>query len=101
MSNLHKGALGILIREAKRTSLKNITPFSQSLVQFFPGGKFIDPVAEISALKRIDPANPDASLFRKPFTNAPLRVSELRDAVKAVARAAGLDPSFFGAHSLR
>ena len=99
--DIQGGSKGIVIREAKRTSLKDITPFSSSTIEFYPGGEFIDAVAELLALQRIDRADPHAPLFRKPRSNSPLRVSDLRDAVKAIARAVGLDPANFGAHSLR
>ena len=97
----HRGGRAIIIREAKRTSLRDITPFSSTTIEFFAGGEFIDAVAELIALQHIDKADPHAPLFRKPRSNSPIRVSELRDAVKAIAKAAGLDPANFGAHSLR
>ena len=99
--SLKQGSKGIVIREAKRTSLKDVTPFSSTTIEFFPGGEFIDAVAELVALQCVDSADPHAPLFRKPSSNSPIRVSELRDAVKAIALAAGLDPANFGAHSLR
>ena len=90
-----------MIREAKRTSLKDVTPFHETTIQFYPGGEFIDAVAEIIALQIIDPASASDPLFRDPRSNTPIHVSALRDTVKAIARAAGLDPANFGAHSLR
>ena len=99
--SLSKGAKGIVIREAKRTSLKDVTPFHETTIQFYPGGEFIDAVAEIIALQIIDPASASDPLFRDPRSNTPIHVSALRDTVKAIARAAGLDPANFGAHSLR
>ena len=87
-------------KPTKRSSLKDITPFSESTIQLYPGGVYVDACAEIAALKKIDPAELSAHLFRK-SNGKPIKVSELREAVKAVARSAGLDPSFFGAHSLR
>lgn len=97
---LSNGAFGITIREAKRTSLKDVTPFTSSTLQLYPGGSFIDPCAELKALTRIDPAPSSANIFRKK-NGKPIKVSELRDAVKQVARSVGLDPTMFGAHSLR
>ena len=95
------GGLSINIREAKRTSLSGVAPVASTPVQFFPGGKILDPVAEMEALLQQDPATADDFLFRNPVTKLPLSVAELRATVKAVAQAAGLDPRFFGAHSLR
>ena len=97
---LGKGSKGVVIREAKRTSLTDITPFKSTTIQFYDGGEFVDAVAELIALQLVDPAKPDDPLFRC-CGNRHIKVSELRDAVKAVAKAAGLDPAFFGAHSLR
>ena len=100
IQKLANNATGLVIREAKRSSLKDITPFSESTIQLYPGGSYIDACAEISTLLTKDPASPSDALFRK-SNGQPIKVSELRDAVKAVARSVGLDPSFFGAHSLR
>ena len=97
---LDGGSKGIRIREAKRTSLRDITPYSDTTVEFYPGGTFIDAVAELVCLSRLDPAPPEAPLFRD-SRRQQLRVSVLRDTVKRIAAAVGLDPSFFGAHSLR
>ena len=91
----------ILIREAKRNTLDGVAPVVSTPVQFFPGGSLIDAAAELLALQGIDPTSPSAPLFRDPSTNKPLKVSFVRDCVKKVAIAVGLDPSFFGAHSLR
>ena len=91
----------MMIREAKRTTLHGVAPVLTTPVQLYPGGKLIDPTAELQALLEIDPADPQAPLFRDPRYNRPLRVAVLREMVKRVAAAAGLDPAFFGAHSLR
>ena len=56
---------------------------------------------ELVALVSLDAADPSAPLFRDPASNRPLSVAFIRATVKKVAAAAGLDPSFFGAHSLR
>ena len=66
-----------------------------SPIQFYPGGTFIDPVAELDALLMMDPARDDAPLFRDPNANKPLSVKILRVAVKQIAHAAGLHPGFF------
>ena len=91
----------ILIREAKRSSVAGVAPVCSSPIQFYPGGSLIDPVLELEELTSCDPAQPSAPLFRDPSSNKPLKVSLIRDMVKRIAAAAGLDPSFFGAHSLR
>lgn len=98
---LSNGAKGLVIREAKRTSLKDVTPFSQTTVQLYPGGAFVDAVAELDTLLSVDVCDSSSPLFRDPRSNTHIRVSELRDTVKRIAAAAGLDPAFFGAHSLR
>ena len=90
-----------MIREAKRTSLRGVAPVVSSPIQFYPGGKLIDAAAELVALMLADPARPDDPLFRDPYSNRPFKVSYIRETLKKVAQAAGLDPSFFGAHSLR
>ena len=95
------GSASILIREAKRTTLKGVAPVVSSPIQFYPGGALIDAAAELVSLLPIDPAAPSAPLFRDPLSGKPFKVSFIRATVKKVAAAAGLDPSFFGAHSLR
>ena len=99
MRPLNGLALGLTIREAKRSSLKGVAPVKSSVVQLFPGGSFIDPVAELAALTVVDPQPPSAPLFRN--GDRPIRVSEMRRAVKECARVAGLDAAMFGAHSVR
>ena len=101
VKHIADGGRSIDIREAKRTSLAGVAPIASTPVQFFPGGKILDPVAELDALFAKDPAADNDFLFRNPFSKAPLSVADLRAAVKEVAQAAGLDPRFFGAHSLR
>ena len=91
----------ILIREAKRSTLTGVAPVVSTPVQFYPGGALIDAAAELIALSTLDPAPRSSPLFRDPSSNRPLRVSFIRDIVKKIAAACGLDPSFFGAHSLR
>ena len=91
----------LLIREAKRNSLRGVSPVASTPVQFYPGGKLLDPTLEFSALLKLDPASGSSPVFRDPSSNKPLKVSFIREMVKKVATAAGLDPSFFGAHSLR
>ena len=95
------GVKTILIREAKRNTLQGASLQLSSPIQFYPGGTLVAAAEELSALFIADPAGPSDPLFRNPATNKPLRVSFIRDMVKRVAAAAGLDPSFFGAHSLR
>ena len=101
LSSLPSGSKSILIREAKRNSLKGVAPSVSTPIQFYPGGSLIDAAAELVLLSIADPASTDSPLFRDPSTNKPLKVSFIRKIIKQVAAAAGLDPSFFGAHSLR
>ena len=83
-------------RGHKRTSLHGVAPVLSTPVQLYPGGKLIDPTAELEALLKIDPAEEMAPLFRDPRSNRPLRVAVVRETVKRVAAAAGLNPEFFG-----
>ena len=101
LSRSKDGVITILIREAKRNSLRGVSPVASTPVQFYPGGKLIDPVLELESLLLCDPSDSSCPLFRDPHTNQPLKVSFIRDMLKRVAAAAGLDPAFFGAHSLR
>ena len=101
LSRAISGIFTLLIREAKRNSLKGVSPVASTPVQFYPGGKLLDPTLEFSALLKLDPASASSPAFRDPCSNKPLKVSFIREMVKKVASAAGLDPSFFGAHSLR
>ena len=71
------------------------------------GGEFVDAVAEMNNLKRVDPvalgAESSTPLFRKP-NGRPFKVEEivsLRDWVEKLMRAVGEEPSQFGAHSIR
>ena len=62
----------------------------------------IDPAAELDALLTCDPrAAAGAPLFRDVSTGFPVTVQLTRDVVKAIARASGLDPANYGAHSIR
>ena len=70
------------------------------------GGSFVDAVAEVRNMLRVDPTPPGASestpLFRDPTTNGPLRTDFVRDMVRTLMGAIGeRDPSHFGSHSLR
>ena len=68
------------------------------------GGEFVDAVAEMNNLKRVDPvalgAESSTPLFRKP-NGRPFKVEEIRDWVEKLMRAVGEEPSQFGAHSIR
>ena len=97
-----EGTRIILIREAKRTSFAGVAPVVSTPIQFFPGGKIIDAVSEVEEMLAIDPAsNSDAPMFRHSPSDEPFSVDQLREVIKQIAAAAGLDPGFFGAHSLR
>ena len=70
------------------------------------GGKYIDAVAELLNLRRVDPygwAKGDATapLFRDPSTNSPLLTSGLRDEIRRIMTAIGENANEFGTHSLR
>lgn len=70
------------------------------------GGTYIDAVAEMRNLMRVDPTptglDPGSvPLFRDPATNAPIQADALRRLIKSLMAAVGEDPSQFGTHSLR
>jgi hypothetical protein len=72
------------------------------------GGEFVDAVAELANLLRVDPV-PDASAATTPLFRVgraggerePLRINHVRDWVKALMSSVGEAPAHFGAHSLR
>ena len=90
------------IHEAKRCTLTGVAPGKRTTVYVPRGGAIIDPAAELDALMQLDSlATADAPLFRNIETGEPITVQQLREVVKAVAQAAGLNPANYGAHSLR
>ena len=69
------------------------------------GGEFIDAVAEMRNMLRVDPTPDGAAattpLFRDVETNEPLRTDALRRLLKLLMMTIGEDPREFGLHSLR
>ena len=68
------------------------------------GGKFIDAVAEIANLMRVDPsasADNATPLFRDPSSNKPFTYAQIRSVCDQLLRSVGLDPADFGTHFLR
>ena len=65
------------------------------------GGTFIDAVAEVANMRRVDPAPEDAPLFRDPATNKPLSYDFVLALIKRIYEVAGLDPEQSGTHILR
>ena len=72
------------------------------------GGEYVDAVAEMENLLRVDPVPPheaaNTPLFRvgrASDARQPLRIEHVRDWVKTLMVSIGEDPSQFGAHSLR
>lgn len=65
------------------------------------GGQFIDAVAEMHNLLRVDPASDSAPLFRDPATNEPLSYSLMLEWTKLLMAAIGENPDEFGTHSFR
>ena len=78
------------------------------------GGKYIDAVAEVHNMLRVDPANAihgqdsttvladsDVPMFRNVATNEPLTYDYMHDMVKKLMQRIGEDPTEFGTHSLR
>ena len=90
----------VAVHEAKRCSLTGVAPGKRTRVYVPRGGSLLDPAAELDALLACDPASSTSPLFRG-AGDAAVTVREIRDLVKEIARAAGLDPRNYGAHSLR
>jgi hypothetical protein len=70
------------------------------------GGEFIDAVAEVKNMLRVDPVrdgqNPfDVPLFRIAATVEPLRTDAVRATVRKLMQSIGENPEQFGTHSLR
>ena len=70
------------------------------------GGKYIDAVAEMLNLRRVDPSGwaedgAITSLFHDPSTNSQLLSSKLRDELRRIMTAIGENAMEFGTHSLR
>lgn len=70
------------------------------------GGEFIDAVAEVRNLLRVDPLKPgqkacDTPLFRRAGSMEPIRTSDVLDLTRMLMRSIGEDPSQFGTHSYR
>ena len=69
------------------------------------GGKFIDAVAEIRNMLRVDPAaafSPkQVPLFRVPATNSSITKEAVHEVVKELMLVLGENPAHFGTHSLR
>ena len=70
------------------------------------GGEFIDAVAEIANMLKVDPRRPgevDARtpLFRRPGTSEPLRTNEVLAITRELMQSIGEDPTQFGTHSYR
>ena len=72
------------------------------------GGVFIDAVADMNNLLRVDPVDaakahstPMFRLTKADGSRAPLTVEAIRNWAKTLAHSVGQDPAHFGAHSLR
>jgi hypothetical protein len=69
------------------------------------GGEFVDAVAEVQNLLRVDPTPAHLAdqtpLFRDVESGQPLRYDTVMATVKQLMLAIGEDPSEFGTHSLR
>lgn len=69
------------------------------------GGTYVDAVAEVQNLMRVDPVAPgmEAStpLFRDPETNLQISYEAMQRTIKSLMAAIGEDPAQFGTHSLR
>ena len=65
------------------------------------GGAFIDAVAEMRNLRKVDPAPDSAPLFRDPATNQPFSYEDMLKLIRSLMLAIGEEPTHFGTHSLR
>ena len=69
------------------------------------GGKYIDAVAEVTNMLRVDPTPPNAAcftpLFRVPSTNSPLCYDTVLSTIRNLMLEVGENPDQFGTHSMR
>ena len=70
------------------------------------GATYVDAVAELINLMRVDPlaAGDDPAeipLFRRPGTDQPLETEDVMAAIRRIVQLCGEDPSEYGTHSLR
>lgn len=78
------------------------------------GAEFVDAVAEVNNMLRVDPAHDvavgsvitalsddEVPMFRNPATNTPLSYEFMNDMVKRLMARVGENPTEFGTHSLR
>ena len=70
------------------------------------GGEYIDAVAEVTNLLRVDPLRPgqraaEVPLFRRAGSVEPLRTNHVLDITRRLMIAIGEDPAQFGTHSYR
>ena len=65
------------------------------------GGKYVDAVAEVRNLLRVDPAPDDAPLFRMPDSGEPISYDFMLTTTRQLLRSIGLNPAEFGTHSFR
>ena len=99
------GARGVGIHMAKKTSIGAIQPGKNAIITLVRSRAALDPAAELDCLLAIDPVFGDARestpLWRDTSTGLAITVCELRTLVKLLMKTIGLDPTNFGAHSLR
>ena len=65
------------------------------------GGEYIDAVAEMQNLLRVDSAAAGDPLFRDPATNKPITYAVLNKLIKELMASVGEDPTLYSTHSLR
>ena len=69
------------------------------------GGEFVDAVAEVRNMLRVDPHHSsrgaDTPLFRDPSTNKPLSYNCIHNMTKTLMAAIGYNPDHYGTHSYR
>ena len=69
------------------------------------GGRFVDAVAEVTNLLKVDPTPAGQAsstpLFRDPSTNSPLKYDVINTMIKSLMRAIGENPDEFATHSMR
>lgn len=95
---LNKHEMRIMVHQCKNTN--RLTGKSHELL-IGAGGEYIDAVAEMQNLLRVDPAGAAAPLFRDPKTNRPLSYEYVLGITRQLAIAIGENPDQYGTHSFR
>lgn len=95
---LNQHELRVMVHQCKNTN--RLHGKSHELL-IGAGGTFIDAVAEMENLLKVDPAAGTAPLFRDPNTNKPLSYEYILSMTRQLAVAVGESPDLYGTHSFR